>query len=84
MNVKVATKVSPLYSAVETADNEPRGTVSAYKAIQYTGFKGNTGFRRVRVDVEYGVTLPEARKMATDIRQYNEPNSMSCRFTVEL
>jgi hypothetical protein len=79
-------KVSSIYCEPAT-DNNPanRGAVSAYHIVTATGFHGTKVFKRVRIGVEFGVTVETAKDMMKNLREANnnEPN-ISGRFVMDL
>ena len=87
-------KVSTIYDTpVNTAvDNNPanRGTVSAYHIVQAIGFNGMRVFKRVRIGVEFGVTVETAKDMMQNLRNANADNNqdnpvnISGRFIMDL
>lgn len=85
-----ACKVSTIYDAPvnDTAvDNNPanRGAVSAYVIVQATGFHGMRTFKRVRIGVEFGVTVDTAKDMMRNMRNANSDNpSISGRFVMDI
>ena len=88
----MATKVSSIYvepiAVKDTAvDNNPasRGSISAYCIVQARSFNGTYIHKRVRIGVEFGVTVETAKDMMRDLRNANnnEPN-ISGRFIMDL
>ena len=81
-------KVSVIYDAPQTAvDNNPanRGAVSAYHIVQAVGFNGMRVFKRVRIGVEFGVTVETAKDMMMNLRNANSDNqNISGRFIMDL
>lgn len=70
-------KVTSIYvePLTESAvDNNPanRGSISAYKMVQARGFGGMSFMKRVRIGVEFGVTVETAKDMMRDIRNNNK------------
>ena len=85
----MATKVSATYcEPVESAvDNNPanRGAVSAYHIVTATGFHGMKVFKRVRIGVEFGVTVETAKDMMQFLRNANSDNqNISGRFVMDI
>jgi hypothetical protein len=88
MTVKTA-KVSAIYDApANTAvDNNPanRGAVSAYHIVTATGFHGMRVFKRVRIGVEFGITVETAKDMMKSLREANSNDqNISGRFVMEM
>lgn len=74
------------YVAVPAVDYNPnKGTVSAYTIVQATGFNGCRVFKRVRIGVEFGVSVDTAKDMMQNLRNANSDNTnISGRFVMEL
>lgn len=68
----------------------PMGTLSAYTIIQATGFNGMQVFKRVRIGLEHGVTVDNAKEMMRNLRaanngEYGNPSAdISGRLTIEV
>lgn len=69
---------------------EPRGTLSAYTIVQATGFNGLRVFKRVRIGLEHGVTVDNAKEMMRNLRaanngEYGNPSAdISGRLILEV
>lgn len=56
---------------------ENKGTISAYTLVNATGFNGMRVFKRVRIGVEFGVSVDTAKEMMRNIREANADSGMS-------
>jgi hypothetical protein len=67
------------------AYNPTTGTVSAYTIVDAIGFNGVKNFKRVRIGVEYGVSVETAKMMMQELRKANDnaPN-ITGKFVMEL
>jgi hypothetical protein len=65
--------------------NPDTGTVSAYTIVDAVGFNGVKNFKRVRIGVEYGVSVDTAKMMMRELRKANNnaPN-ITGKFVMEL
>lgn len=66
---------------------ENKGTISAYTLVNATGFNGMRVFKRVRIGVEFGVSVDTAKEMMRNIREANADSGMSNilgKFVMEL
>ena len=65
---------------------ENKGTISAYTLVNATGFNGMRVFKRVRIDVGFGVSVDTAKEMMRNIREANadiDNNTVIGRFVME-
>lgn len=68
----------------------PMGTLSAYTIVQATGFNGMRVFKRVRIGVEFGVTVDNAKEMMRNLRaanngEYGNPSAdISGKLVIEV
>lgn len=82
-------KVSAIYDTPinNAVDNNPanRGAVSAYHIVTATGFHGMRVFKRVRIGVEFGVTVETAKDMMQNLRNANSDNqNISGKFVMDI
>jgi hypothetical protein len=82
----MATKVSAIYCEPAT-DNNPcnRGAVSAYSIVNAVSFNGMRIHKRVRIGVEFGVTVETAKDMMKSLREANSSDqNITGRFIMDL
>lgn len=60
------------FNVAAEAYPENKGTISAYTLVQATGFNGLRVFKRVRIGVEFGVSVDTAKDMMKNIREANK------------
>ena len=84
-------EVKAIKQAIAVADTrEPMGTLSAYTRVDATGFNGMRVNKRVRIGVEFGVTVDNAKVMMRNLRSANNgdfgnPNaSIAGRLIIEV
>lgn len=89
----MATKVSAIRenvifaeSAVNSGFNPNKGSISAYTIVQATGFNGIRTFRRVRIGVEFGVSVDTAKDLMRVIREANSDicENITGKFVMEM
>ena len=74
---------------VESSNNRfdsKKGSISAYTIVQATGFNGVRTFKRVRIGVEFGVSVDTAKGMMRSIREANSDicENITGKFVMEL
>lgn len=76
-------KVAYISPVAELSDS-PRGDVSAWAAVEVTGFGGERRTRRVKLGTMYHTTVNEAHDMVQEIREKDPNQTTIARFTVNL
>ena len=81
----MATKLSLHTTPIIETYPDNKGTISAYTLVQATGFYDSKVFKRVRIGVEFGVSVDTAKDMMKSLREANDNNSnIMGRFVMEL
>lgn len=73
-------------SPVNIGFDSNKGSISAYTIVQATGFNGVRTFKRVRIGVEFGVSVDTAKDMMRSIREANSDicENITGKFVMEM
>ena len=78
--------VRAIKQAIAVSEYNPnKGTLLAYTIVDVIGFNGLRTFKRVRIGVEFGVSVDTAKEMMQNVRAANENSvNISGRFVMEM
>jgi len=78
--------VRAIKQAIAVSEYNPnKGTLSAYTIVDAIGFNGLRTFKRVRIGVEFGVSVDTAKEMMQNVRAANENSvNITGKFVMEM
>ena len=78
--------IASVESPVNIGFDPNKGSITAYTIVQATGFNGVQTFKRVRIGVEFGVSVDTAKDMMRSIREANSGicGNITGKFVMEM